>query len=141
MSEISARPWQLDYDNIYDANGEKILGVSEWIAYDLCHIVNCVNEHDALVAEVVKLKATISLLQYGKYGTGHYASIAADERQRAEKAEAEVEKLKESLQDEQRKQNELRVIVDRLGYERILPASYYHQMLIILDSDGKECGR
>jgi hypothetical protein len=57
------------------------------------------NYRDAieLVAEVESLKSTITLLQYGKYGAGHYASIAADERQRAEKAEAEVEKLKATI--------------------------------------------
>ena len=98
MSEISKRPWAVNEvhgvsDRIEDANSRIILAFSEWGMNDVYHIVKAVNEHDSLIAKVEQLKSTISLLQYGKYGTGHYASIAADERQRAEKAEAEVVRL------------------------------------------------
>lgn len=81
MSDISARPWKIDYDNIFDANGEKILGLCEWIAQDVCHMVNCVNEYDRLelcvnilivqrdeaLAEVEKLKNA-----YKKHVANHY---------------------------------------------------------------------
>ena len=56
MSEISPRPWKLVYDNIFDANGEKILGLREWRAQDLCHAINCVNQH-------IRLKEKISIMQ------------------------------------------------------------------------------
>ena len=86
MSENSPRPWKLGFDGIFDADIKRVLEIAIYEREVAEYIVKCVNEYDALVAEVEQLKSTISLLQYGKYGTGHYASIAADERQRAEKA-------------------------------------------------------
>ena len=72
MSEISARPWGIAHTRdatdsyrryIEDAKGKRIAAMyhKDFCDYATCmpdaeHIIKCVNEHDALVAEVKRLK-------------------------------------------------------------------------------------
>ena len=97
MSEISPRPWSLLGIKIYDAKTERIISVDEWRLQDLAHLIKCVNEHDALVAEVERLnKELVSEVILDR------CIFNALER-RAEKAEAEVEELKEVIREAMRR--------------------------------------
>lgn len=83
MSETSPIPWKPSYNSIVDADGEEIVKIDECSAQDLCHIVNCVNQHDSLVAEVERLSQAVSLFsdEYTK---------RLDAEAKFEKAEAEA---------------------------------------------------
>ena len=67
MSEISARPWYItkNHYNTWDINNKNNLILSDVDESYAQHIVKCVNEHDALVAEVERLKEIIKNLKGG----------------------------------------------------------------------------
>jgi Xaa-Pro aminopeptidase len=127
MSNISPRPWRIKDTDILDANGELIdfhsvpYEGSVASREDWEHIVKAVNEHDSLVAEVERLEQIAGGVISNSNGivtitTNHYEDLrqeveAYKEKEkictlceqhpswqiRAEKAEAEVERLRKFL--------------------------------------------
>ena len=100
MSEICKRPWKITKNRsgeicILDADRYWITNFTGEDEAE--YIVKCVNEHDALIAEVERLnKELVSEVILDR------CIFNALER-RAEKAEAEVEELKEVIREAMRR--------------------------------------
>jgi hypothetical protein len=107
MSAIYNTPWKhidtWEHDlKIFDATGHIIATAQSGSIADMKHIVRCVNEYDNLVAEVERLKEQTT--EYGCVNCSsasmqrirhNYRSINRSLKERAEKTEAEVERLKD----------------------------------------------